>query len=563
MITQSKRLAPVLPAATPPPAVPPTGRRTTEQPRHPAQQARTGTAWLAHAAKLFGTLATALLGGGVLACTGNVSRPTDANDSDAVGSADTEGNNSNSQTDDDIGKDPTDVTIIGPDTAGDVGGSNDGTSPDTVDGPDTTLPTGNDEILGSECAPGSPGDPCADAAGGTDVTPDSADTTNTGVDNDSDGIADDLDNCLNASNPDQADLDGDKIGDACDDSDGDTIMDATDNCPTVANLDQLDTDADKIGDACEVPLHADGTWCTTGATLQNDPATACPFTFPTALRITQAQGAATGTAVGTLDRLNVSTLEELSTLIAGGGTVAFQTVAFALSATEYGLTLADAQSGAACGGTLGAQGMTLTCSGPVADGTTVGCTTTYTGSAAGTCGDVMLFSSYGENFCFETPEAGDFTACLRVDSVVDQSGTTVPVFSENTFAVTSLGSLTVYLSGMNIIKQTEPGYDTVTQPTQLSGQTITFVAPQVGTGDPSTDPLETGGLYFWNTATANPQNPDLPLAWIDANPFGNAFRLKTMQVLQSLDPNILECQSIYGPLATLGDTIVDTQCATY
>ncbi len=47
------------------------------------------------------------------------------------------------------------------------------------------------------------------------------------------------DNCPGTPNVDQADTDGDLVGDACD------------NCPTVQNTSQSDIDRDGIGDACD------------------------------------------------------------------------------------------------------------------------------------------------------------------------------------------------------------------------------------------------------------------------------------------------------------------------
>lgn len=57
-----------------------------------------------------------------------------------------------------------------------------------------------------------------------------------------DGI---VDNCIDVSNPDQQDLDGDGVGDVCD------------NCITIANPDQLDANEDGIGDVCQGSAGAD------------------------------------------------------------------------------------------------------------------------------------------------------------------------------------------------------------------------------------------------------------------------------------------------------------------
>ena len=127
-------------------------------------------------------------------------------------------------------------------------------------------------------------------------------------DRDEDGVSDVVDNCPDVPNADQADADGDDVGDVCDeppppaceavvcgcedccpmcdygvepdmclhtteeqwaeccegefpdaescrlpdpDSDGDGVPDAGDNCPDAHNPDQADADGDEIGDACD------------------------------------------------------------------------------------------------------------------------------------------------------------------------------------------------------------------------------------------------------------------------------------------------------------------------
>jgi hypothetical protein len=71
-------------------------------------------------------------------------------------------------------------------------------------------------------------------------------------DADGDGVLDEEDNCPDVFNPDQSDLDGDGLGDACDpDRDGDGVGNDADNCADVANPDQLDNDGDGIGNACD------------------------------------------------------------------------------------------------------------------------------------------------------------------------------------------------------------------------------------------------------------------------------------------------------------------------
>ncbi len=72
------------------------------------------------------------------------------------------------------------------------------------------------------------------------------------ADQDGDEVGDVCDNCPMVANPDQEDLDLDLIGDACDDDDdGDTVLDVSDNCPQFAGASQADGDTDGVGDLCD------------------------------------------------------------------------------------------------------------------------------------------------------------------------------------------------------------------------------------------------------------------------------------------------------------------------
>ena len=71
------------------------------------------------------------------------------------------------------------------------------------------------------------------------------------ADVDADGISDILDNCAAIANPDQADIDGNGLGDVCQDFDRDGVSNVNDNCPSVPNLNQADMDGDGIGDECD------------------------------------------------------------------------------------------------------------------------------------------------------------------------------------------------------------------------------------------------------------------------------------------------------------------------
>ena len=92
------------------------------------------------------------------------------------------------------------------------------------------------------------------------------------IDTDNDGILDAHDNCPGTLNADQADANGDGVGDVCAvDSDGDSIDDQLDNCKLIANTNQLDSNNNGLGNACEVDTDADGVMDDTGISRDNCP----------------------------------------------------------------------------------------------------------------------------------------------------------------------------------------------------------------------------------------------------------------------------------------------------
>jgi hypothetical protein len=78
-------------------------------------------------------------------------------------------------------------------------------------------------------------------------------------DADDDGVLDANDNCPAMANPNQANADGDALGDVCDacpadaanDTDADGVCGNVDNCSALANPGQEDADGDGVGDACD------------------------------------------------------------------------------------------------------------------------------------------------------------------------------------------------------------------------------------------------------------------------------------------------------------------------
>ncbi|MSP71044.1 MAG: hypothetical protein EXR76_02430 [Myxococcales bacterium] len=102
------------------------------------------------------------------------------------------------------------------------------------------------------------GDVCDGPAGDVDNdgVPDDGDNcrfrpNNGQGDSDGDFAGDVCDNCPDVSNADQADADGNGTGDVCADGDNDGVSDLVDNCPADPNERQGDNDGDGVGDACD------------------------------------------------------------------------------------------------------------------------------------------------------------------------------------------------------------------------------------------------------------------------------------------------------------------------
>lgn len=111
-----------------------------------------------------------------------------------------------------------------------------------------------------------------DAASDAGPTDGATDGTGPCNDEDSDGVCTAVDNCPGVANVNQADVDGDRVGDVCDDSDGDGTLDAIDVCPR-------DNPNDPDGDG--VCSSADG--CPTDPTKQAPGVCGCNVTPPAGL----------------------------------------------------------------------------------------------------------------------------------------------------------------------------------------------------------------------------------------------------------------------------------------
>jgi hypothetical protein len=111
-----------------------------------------------------------------------------------------------------------------------------------------TFTVRNDAIVeGTETATLIISNPSAGLTLGTTTTQNITITDN--LDGDGDGVLDDIDNCPLIPNPDQADFEGDGVGDVCDsDTDGDGLPDDYELANGLDPRNSLDRDADPDGD---------------------------------------------------------------------------------------------------------------------------------------------------------------------------------------------------------------------------------------------------------------------------------------------------------------------------
>lgn len=114
-----------------------------------------------------------------------------------------------------------------------------------VDGDGVRNSDDNCEVLGNPDQADSDGDGVGDACEGQAAQPDD--------DADNDGVPNDADQCPGTPAGEAVDADGCAESQTISDRDGDGVADDTDNCPSTANPGQADADGDGIGDACEAP----------------------------------------------------------------------------------------------------------------------------------------------------------------------------------------------------------------------------------------------------------------------------------------------------------------------
>jgi hypothetical protein len=146
------------------------------------------------------------------------------------------------------------------------------------------------------------------------------------ADSDGDGIGNACDNCVSLNNPDQIDTDGDGVGDLCDncpamtnvgqaDSDGDGKGDLCDNCPSVPNAGQEDADHNEVGDACCCVGRAGNVDCDAGngtdisdltALIDNLYITFTTFCCPNAANVDGTQGTDISDLTALIDYLYIS-----------------------------------------------------------------------------------------------------------------------------------------------------------------------------------------------------------------------------------------------------------------